>query len=180
MRRKAHPHEHQGELNIIPYLDIMVNLVMFMLMSMTGFVSFQMINVNVPGSAAASAVDSPPPEDPNKKLNLTVLVSSSGFYVAGTGGVLPSTVISGGAESVRMDQAQPTIPVKPGTEPEFDYEALRTLLTDVKEKNPNVSTYFLAPDRTVKYEVIVKTMDAARGDPTKLLFPDVAFAAVVR
>ena len=178
MRRKAHPHEHQGELNIVPYLDIMVNLVMFMLMSMTGFVSFQMINVNVPGSAAATAVDTPPP--PTDKLNLTVLVSNSGFYIAGQGGVLPSKVISGDAASVNVNNAQPTIPAKPGTEPEYDFAALRSLLTEVKEKNPSVSTYFLAPDRNVKYEVIVKTMDAARGDPTKPLFPDVAFAAVVR
>ena len=51
MKRKAHAHEHQGELNIIPYLDIMVNLVMFMLMSMTGFVTFQMINTAAPEMA---------------------------------------------------------------------------------------------------------------------------------
>jgi biopolymer transport protein ExbD len=178
MRRKAHPHEHQGELNIVPYLDIMVNLVMFMLMSMTGFVSFQMINVNVPGNAAASAVDTPPP--PGEKLNLTVLVSSKGFYIAGSGGVLPPGIISGDAASVKTDQAQPTIPVKGGVENEFDFETLRAKLTEVKSANPSVSTYFLAPDRAIKYDVIVKTMDAARGDPTKPLFPDVAFAAVVR
>jgi biopolymer transport protein ExbD len=37
MIRKARPHEREAELNIVPYLDIIVNLVMFMLMSMTGF-----------------------------------------------------------------------------------------------------------------------------------------------
>jgi biopolymer transport protein ExbD len=157
----------------------MVNLVMFMLMSMTGFVSFQMINVNVPGSAAASAVDNPPPPD-QKKLNLTVMVSPKGFYIAGSGGVLPPGIISGDAASVKTDEAQPSIPVKLGKEGDYDFEALRAKLAEVKAQNPTVSTYFLAPDRAIKYDVIVKTMDAARGDAMKPLFPDVAFAAVVR
>jgi len=36
-RRKLHPREADevGELNIVPYLDIMMNLIMFMLLTMT-------------------------------------------------------------------------------------------------------------------------------------------------
>ena len=39
--------------------------------------------------------------------------------------------------------------------------------------------FFLAADKAVRYDVIIQTMDATRGDPSKPLFPDVAFAAVM-
>ena len=58
MRRRVHPHEHTGELNIVPYLDIVVNLVMFMLLSMTGLIALGVVNVSAPklgGEAAAQA-----------------------------------------------------------------------------------------------------------------------------
>ena len=33
-------HEEGGELNIVPYLDILMNLIMFMLLSITGLAAF--------------------------------------------------------------------------------------------------------------------------------------------
>mgnify|MGYP006783017883 CR=1 FL=1 len=39
MRRRIRDEEHTGELNIVPYLDVVVNLVMFMLLSMTGLIA---------------------------------------------------------------------------------------------------------------------------------------------
>src|SRR5215475_8071604 len=35
------------ELNIVPYLDILMNLIMFMLLSITGLSAFGILNVNV-------------------------------------------------------------------------------------------------------------------------------------
>ena len=37
----------------------------------------------------------------------------------------------------------------------------------------------LAADKAVKYDVIIHTMDATRGDALHPLFPDVAFAAIL-
>jgi len=49
-RRKLRPsaEEGHGELNIVPYLDILMNLIIFMLLSMTGLAAFGILNVNAP------------------------------------------------------------------------------------------------------------------------------------
>ncbi|MFM2153322.1 MAG: hypothetical protein RL199_1757 [Pseudomonadota bacterium] len=180
MKRRAHPHEHTGELNIVPYLDIMVNLVMFMLMSMTGFVSFQVVNVNFPdaSSGAAATQDTPQAE----KLALTVAVSPRGFYIAAKGGVLPAEAGSVG-ETVDS-AAPPSIPCKVASTKErpcgvedYDYDALTRKLAAVKKRYPKTTNLFLVSDPTTRYETIIHVMDASRGDAQNPLFPDVAFAA---
>src|SRR5512136_2871336 len=86
MRRRVREEEHTGELNIVPYLDVVVNLVMFMLLSMTGLISLGVLNVSAPkigGEGAGAAAQAAGP-----KLLLTVAVGRQGFYIAGAGGVL--------------------------------------------------------------------------------------------
>lgn len=187
MKRKAHPHEHTGELNIVPYLDIMVNLVMFMLMSLTGFVSFQVINVNMPDLAPPDAMadpSTPPPKPDAAKLTLNVSISPRGFYLAATGGVLPPDV--GVSAEKTDDAAPPTIPCKlagasrdnPCRPDDYNYEALTLKMATIKQSYRDTSSFFLAADPVVKYDIVVRTMDATRGDAAHPLFPDVAFAAV--
>ena len=55
-RRKLRPKEHGeegGELNIIPYLDIMMNLIMFMLLTMTALITLGVLNVTAPSTSGA-------------------------------------------------------------------------------------------------------------------------------
>lgn len=174
MRRKARPHEHHGELNIVPYLDIMVNLVMFMLMSMTGFVTFQMLNVNAPdvADAAMQADPTPPPPKDEQPFILNVSISESGFFVAATGGVLPGETAEGAPAD--QEKAAPTIPLKNG---EYDYESLTRKMEEIKNAYPDKSQVILAAGAKVRYDVIVQAMDAMRGSSQRTLFPDVAFAA---
>ncbi|MFT3842308.1 MAG: biopolymer transporter ExbD [Myxococcaceae bacterium] len=49
--------EHDGELNTLPYLDVLMNLIIFMLLSMSGLATFGVINVTTSGSAPGSAGD---------------------------------------------------------------------------------------------------------------------------
>ena len=177
MKRKAHPHEHQGELNIVPYLDIVVNLVMFMLMSMTGFITFQMINVTTPdvSDAPAEATSTPPPKPDEEEFVLNVSISKKGFYIAATGGVLGGDAPSDG-KPADPNTAPPTIPLK--EDGSYDYEALTLKMAAIKARKPDKSQFFLAADKSIPYAVIVQTMDATRGDSQRTLFPDVAFAAV--
>src|SRR3954462_7846145 len=107
-KRKIRPKEEEetGELNIIPYLDILMNLIIFILLSMTGLATFGILNVNAPnyGGAGSSA-------DPTEKppLLLTVGITSKGFFLAATGGVLPG-VAEGAA--VAPGEGAPTIAKK--------------------------------------------------------------------
>lgn len=176
MKRRARPEEKQGELNVVPYLDVVVNLVMFMLMSMTGFITFQMINVTTPDLAADMATTStPPPEEQEEEFVLNVSISKKGFYIAASGGVLGGDAPADGSP-VDPSTAPPTIPLT--ADGEYDYEALTLKMAAIKDQKPDKSQFFLAADKSVSYEVIVATMDATRGDTQRTLFPDVAFAAV--
>jgi len=74
--------EEAGELNLVPYMDIVTNIIIFLLASVVNQVALTNINVSVPTISAGggAATDEPPPEKP--PLNLTVSVGASGFTVA--------------------------------------------------------------------------------------------------
>ncbi|MBI5545791.1 MAG: biopolymer transporter ExbD [Deltaproteobacteria bacterium] len=163
-KRKLRPQEPEevGELNIVPYLDIMMNLIMFMLLSMTGLVAFGVLNVSSPKYADQGQVAQANPEDKDKpKLLLTVLISEKGFFVAGSGGVLPG-------DTGTPDQAgQPTIGKRPNGD--YDYPALTAKMTEIKKAFPEESKAILGADAKIPYEVLVRTMDSVRENPTQLI-----------
>jgi biopolymer transport protein ExbD len=142
-----------GELNIVPYLDIVTNLVMFILLSMAGLFSLGVINVSAPkiaaeGSAAAA--------DQGPKLLLTVAISRKGFYVAGAGGVL-----GGAADLPSVDATRPpTVPLR--ADGSYDYPALTEQMRKVKERHPAETNLILSADADVPYDVLIQTMDACR------------------
>ena len=158
MRRRVHPHEHTGELNIVPYLDIVVNLVMFMLLSMTGLISLGVLNVSAPKISGEGAGGAQVEEKP--KLLLTVAVGKQGFYIAGAGGVL-------GAEASSADTTRPpTIPLR--GDGKYDYAALTEHMKVIKGQFPNETQLILSADADVVYDVLVQTMDACREYSHKL------------
>lgn len=172
-KRKIRPKEEEetGELNIVPYLDILMNLIIFMLLSMTGLATFGILNVNAPNyGAGASSSDSPqkPP------LLLTVAISKRGYYIAATGGVLGAQEAAPGTP---MGEGAPTIPKLPDGTP--DYAALTNKMKEIKASFPDESKIIIAAEPDVQYEWLVSTMDAVRETPNdrKLLFPDVTLGS---
>jgi biopolymer transport protein TolR len=168
-RRKLHKREEDeaGELNIVPYLDIMMNLIMFMLLTMTALITLGVLNVTAPsygGGAAGGAGD-------EKHLTLTVAVTRTGFFVAAIGGVLP-----GGTGT----PDQPTIALKDG---DFDYNALTQKMIDIKREFPRETKVILTADANLPYQTLIKTMDAVREyatpDGKRPLFFDVSLSAGV-
>ncbi len=170
-RRKIKPKEEEegGELNIVPYLDILMNLIIFMLLSMAGLATFGMLNVNAPnyGAGAGGGPDDKP------ALTLTVAVAKSGFFIAATGGVLPGQTEPSAAAP---GAGAPTIPRKAdGT---YDYDALTAKMMEIKTNFPTESKVIIAAEADTDYDSLVSTMDATRETPDrKLLFPDVTLAS---
>lgn len=171
-KRKLRPKEDEdtGELNIVPYLDIMMNLIMFMLLSMTGLASFGVLNVAAPKYGPGASAAQPEQSEAKKPLMLTVLISEKGFFVAGTGAVLP-----GEAAPATPGEGQPTIARLASGE--YDYAALTSKMTQIKQAFPDESKIILAADAKVPYSVLVKTMDACREHAGQMLFFDVSLAA---
>jgi biopolymer transport protein ExbD len=142
-------------------MDIVTNIIIFLLASVVNQVALSNINVTVPslssGAAADRDPDQPPPKPP---LNLTVSVGASGFTIAASGGVLP------------------IVPKLPNGR--YDYTTLTNKLKEIKSAPDNAEetkANFNA-DATIPYDIVVATLDAMRTtDDGKALFPDVAFAA---
>jgi biopolymer transport protein TolR len=153
MRRRVRYEEHVGELNIVPYLDIVTNLVMFMLLSMTGLLTLGVVNVSAPRiGGEAAAAQAAGPDQP--RLLLTVAIARTGFYVAGAGGVR-------GADAPGVDQARPpTVPLRP--DGRYDFEALTAQMQRIKERYPKETNVIFSADGDVPYEILVQTMDAVR------------------
>ena len=157
MRRRIRVEEETGELNIVPYLDVVVNLVMFMLLSMTGLVSLGVLNVSAPKiggeqSAAAAAAENQP------KLLLTVAIGRQGFYVAGANGVL-------GKDAPADASRPPTVPRR--ADGGYDFAALTAELQKIKEQFPNETAVILSADPDVVYDTLIQTMDACREAKVK-------------
>ena len=157
--------EEAGELNLVPYMDIVTNIIIFLLASVVNQVALGNVNVTVPTisqGGGASADDTPPPKPP---LNLTVSVGATGFTVAASGGVLP------------------IIPKLPNGQ--YNYGALTIKLKEIKSNPDNVSetkANFNA-DAATSYDVVIATLDAMRQEDIpggKILFPDVSFAAGIQ
>jgi biopolymer transport protein ExbD len=151
--------EEAGELNLVPYMDIVTNIIIFLLASVVNQVSLANINVSVPSiSGGQRARDTPPPDKP--PLNLTVSVGATGFTVAASGGVLPIVA--------KLPNGR------------YDFKSLTAKLKEIKAAPDNAAETKanFSADANISYDVVVATLDAMRTDEGgKILFPDVAFAA---
>jgi biopolymer transport protein ExbD len=158
MKRRIREEEETGELNIVPYLDVVVNLVMFMLLSMTGLITLGVLNVSAPkiggeGGAAAAAAEQGP------KLLLTVAIGKQGFYIAGAGGVL-------GSDANASDLTRPpTVRLK--ADGRYDYAELSRQLAVIKEKFPSETQVILSADGEVVYDILIQPIDACREQVVK-------------
>src|SRR5688572_19906260 len=91
MRRLKSEHEEleeeNSEINLVPYMDIITNIIIFLLASVVQQVPLGNINVSSPTIGGGDPVTDTPEE--KAPLNLTVTVAANGFIVAGSGGPIP-------------------------------------------------------------------------------------------
>ena len=157
--------EESTEINLVPYLDIVTNILLFLLVTITTMVTVGNIEVATPERSANVAGDkNDNPETP--PLNLTLAITKSGFTVAGSGGVLYENGVQG---------KLPTVPKLSGNR--YNYEALQKLLAKIKKQYPTEKQAILAAEQDIQYETIIGAMDVLRvGPDDELLFPQVLFS----
>jgi biopolymer transport protein ExbD len=163
--RELAPDEEGGELNIVPFLDIITNILIFVLATVA--VTF------------TSTIDSTPPASGGKgvrkdiestALNLTIFIVNDGFSIKAAGGnIAPGC--SGAGPGI-------AIPKKNG---KYDYEALNACATLLKAASPDFadeSQFYVTGNPGTEYQTIISVIDAVRTDkknPSRTLFTDVNF-----
>jgi biopolymer transport protein ExbD len=157
--------EEGGELNLIPYLDIVTNVIMFLLATMTFAAALGDINVSSPTTASTAQLQTQPPPEPKNELNLTVSVSDKGFTIAASGAVLYQGQTIEASGNISPAPAGATLPTIPKKGAEFDYEGLAKLMAQIKAtptaKNETKVIVNANPD--IVYDVVVQVLDACRG-----------------
>ena len=152
--------DEHGEINLVPYMDIVTNIIIFLLASVVNQVPLGNVNVSSPTFGGGGGGEG---SEEKPALNLTVTVGGSGFTLAGSGGVMPPI---------------PKLPTG-----DYDFGALTAKLTEIKKEFSDETKATFNADAVTPYETVVKTLDAMRtykdekDHQDKLLFPDVVFAA---
>ncbi len=207
--KELSPDEEGGEINLVPYLDIVINVIMFLILTVTVALALARMDVSAPRYGAGAGAGAQGPQ-----LNLTINLTQSGFTVAGAGGLVT-------ADCRNIGGTPPTVPLKQGqvhlaqganvagcvqrhgpqpmcmdysscpidttrTGPaypclEHDFEGLTQCLVNVKSQFPTERRAILSPNQDAPYDYVIRTMDACRFDPQQReLFPEVVLSAGVQ
>jgi biopolymer transport protein TolR len=162
------PSELDEELNIVPFLDIVVNIIMFLLMTLTTVAFFSQVEAALPqyrtGGIGKRAAE-------NEALNLNVTVTRAGVIVSGSGGKL--------ARGCTTTAPGKVITVPAGMNGDHDWTGLTNCVRRVKDQFEDETRVTLSADPEVPYDHLISAMDAVRGENDEL-FPDVLLSAGVR
>lgn len=154
--------EEAGELNIIPYLDIIMNIIVFIIASLS-VVYISTIDTTPPSLGGGKTRE----QIKSKALNLTVLVTGDGISVKTSSGNIAT-----GCNTIGSGVTVPMINGK------HNFGELTRCARELKRQNERFAeetqvTLTANPD--VEYQIVVTAIDALRKDKEGILFPDVHF-----
>ena len=170
--KEQSPEDAGGELNIVPFLDIIVNILIFVLATVA--ITFTAtIQTNPPSSGGKGARIVTNDE---KSLNLTVLITNEGVAIKGAGGSIAT-----GCQGIGPGITVPARGVDAEGQPRLDYEAIHECVKRLKGESPdfkNEKQIRITASNNISYRIIIGTIDALRGGTEEgtELFPDVLFA----
>lgn len=156
-------------LNLTPLLDVMSNI-LFFLLSAFGATIVAAINVTIPVQSDTESSVSAEEE----KVTVTLRVDAQGFSVKCEG------------DAIARDQLAAYAAKMPKKGTDYDIATLTAHLIRIKEKWPASATIIVVPDEDLKYDKVVEILDAARDAPgaggvgKRLLFPDVVLSALYK
>lgn len=141
-----------AELNLVPMIDVVTNL-MFFLMMFASILPVTIIDAPLP-KIASNAEEVKKAKESNDNLEVSVGINKSGFNV---------TSEFGGSKQV---------PLK--ADGKYDYASLHSFLVQLKTKKPTAEEITLNPADDTMYEIMVEVMDNAR----ELVVGDTGFKQV--
>jgi biopolymer transport protein TolR len=160
--RELSPDEAGGELNIVPYLDIIMNILIFVLSTIA--VTFTASIETTPPASHGGGVR----QIESEALNLTILIVNEGFSIKAAGGN-----VSTGCEGLGTGIA---IPKRNG---DYDYDSLTDCATKLKHSNDKFkdeNQVFITANPGTEYQIVINVIDAVRRSRTgEILFDNVNF-----
>lgn len=135
MRRKHRRLRSEADLDITPFMNLMIVLVPVLLLNMV-FAHTTVLELNFPNTDGSSAQE-------QKELQLQVMIFDDQLVVADNqGGVIK------------------TIPQKETT---FDYELLGQVMQELKKRLPEKRDITIMPSSDTSYQALVSVMDSVRS-----------------
>ncbi|MBO6939346.1 MAG: biopolymer transporter ExbD [Deltaproteobacteria bacterium] len=159
--RIEEPPPGDDELNIVPFLDVVVNLIMFLLLTMTASLAAREVHAQLPTTDPSPARGEP-------VFRPTIVLTEGGVFVSSAAGHHgPGCEAGGEGPAVRIVGGEP------------DWLALRACAERMKAAHPDAHSATLTADPGIEVQWLIAAMDAVRG-PGDSLFDDIALAAGIR
>jgi biopolymer transport protein ExbD len=155
--------EEAGELNLVPYMDIVTNIIIFLLASVVNQVALgqhQRVVADHPGWRRPSE------DDPSREAAAE----------PDDHGRRPGYCRRGRREACCR-------PFRSCPNGQYDYKTLTTKLKEIKTNpdNADETKATFNADAMIPYDIVIATLDAMRqAEDGKILFPDVNFAAGIQ
>ncbi|MGI9223396.1 MAG: ExbD/TolR family protein [Woeseiaceae bacterium] len=124
-----------AELNITAFMNLMVILVPFLLITAV-FSRLAILELNLPGSS------SEPVEPQDQTFQLEVIVRADKIEIG--------------------DRNQGLLGIYPNTGDGYDYEALSTKLSELKDRYPSKTDAAILLEQDIAYDTLVQVMDRVR------------------
>jgi biopolymer transport protein ExbD len=187
-----------GELNLVPYLDIITNVVLFLLASVTVGIVLGTVNSSLPEfSASAAPAETPASATDEPPLQLVVAVTKSKiqmFSLSGLEGTIqaPKLVVPSDNGSYAFgkltDAALEIVKRRWNARPPMALVAGKAECVIAGRpaapegcRPERATDVFLIVDGDVRYETVIGTMDALRAAPDGTpLFPGVIFTSGIQ
>jgi len=153
--RRGHHNHETAELNITAFMNLMVILVPFLLITAV-FSRLAILELNLPGSSTE------PAEDKELTFQLEVIVRESQIEVG--------------------DRNIGALGIYPNKEDAYDYESLSRKLSELKDSYPEKTDASILLESDIPYDTLVQVMDRVRvGESIEEdrivrtdLFPDIS------
>lgn len=148
----------EQDLNLVPYMDIMVNLIMFMLVVTAYIIELKQAPVLAPAYRSGGNADQ---NQEKPKPFITVAITTKSIAVLGSTDEIPAS------ELLMQGDTYP-------------YADLTKTLREVQMAHQVAPNLVVTAAPQVPYRVVVETMDAVRKDAKGLLFPGVTLGLAVQ
>jgi len=167
IHRLAAPRDHEpseagGELNIVPFLDIVMNILMFVLATLPAvFTATLAVEPPSPPTPGKPRSNTPPPT-----LQLTMMLTGEGVALKTAAGSIGAGCELGGGLTVE------------GRGGAMNWGEVKACARKIKAATPEFqqeTQVTLMANNGVPYSTVVQAMDAMREDDQGPLFPEVNF-----